>query len=76
MLRLLLSEVKEYKKASIATPICMIFEVAMEMCVPFLMASIIDDGVEKGNMTHIYQVGIVMYLRQVDLLIRLMLLSR
>ena len=61
MLRLLLSEVKEYKKASIATPICMIFEVAMEMCVPFLMASIIDDGVEKGNMTHIYQVGIVMF---------------
>lgn len=62
MLRLLLSEVKEYKKASIATPICMIFEVAMEMCVPFLMASIIDDGVEKGNMTHIYQVGIVMFI--------------
>lgn len=62
MLRLLLSEVKEYKKASIATPICMIFEVAMEMCVPFLMASIIDEGVEKGNMTHIYQVGIVMFI--------------
>ncbi len=62
MLRLLLSEVKEYKKASIATPICMIFEVAMEMCVPFLMASIIDDGVEKGNMTHIYQVGVVMFI--------------
>ena len=62
MLRLLLSEVKEYKKASIATPICMIFEVAMEMCVPFLMASIIDDGVEKGDMTHIYQVGIVMFI--------------
>ncbi len=60
MLRLLLSEVKEYKKASIATPLCMILEVAMEMIVPFLMASIIDDGVEKGNMTHIYQVGVVM----------------
>lgn len=60
MLRLLLKEVKEYKKASIATPLFMILEVAMEMCVPFLMASIIDDGVNKGDMTHIYKVGAIM----------------
>ncbi len=60
MLRLLLKEVKEYKRASIATPLFMILEVAMEMCVPFLMASIIDEGVNKGNMTHIYQVGAIM----------------
>ncbi len=60
MLRLLLKEVKEYKKASIATPLFMILEVAMEMCVPFLMASIIDDGVDKGNMGHIYKVGAIM----------------
>jgi len=60
MLRLLLKEVKEYKKASIATPLFMILEVAMEMCVPFLMASIIDNGVDKGDMTHIYKVGAIM----------------
>ena len=60
MIRLLLKEVKEYKKASIATPIFMILEVAMEMCVPFLMASIIDNGVNKGDMTHIYKVGAIM----------------
>ena len=60
MLRLLLKEVKEYKKASIATPLFMILEVAMEMCVPFLMASIIDNGVEKGDMAHIYKVGAIM----------------
>lgn len=60
MIRLLLKEVKEYKKASIATPLFMILEVAMEMCVPFLMASIIDDGVEKGDMAHIYKVGAIM----------------
>ena len=60
MLRLLLKEVKEYKKASIATPIFMILEVAMEMSVPFLMSSIIDEGVEKGNLTHIYTVGAIM----------------
>ena len=60
MLRLLLKEVKEYKKASIATPLCMILEVAMEMCVPFLMASIIDNGVDKGDLAHIYKVGAIM----------------
>ena len=60
MLRLLLKEVKEYKKASIATPFFMILEVAMEMCVPFLMASIIDNGVNKGDMAHIYKVGAIM----------------
>ena len=60
MLRLLLKEVKEYKKASIATPMFMILEVAMEMCVPFLMASIIDNGVNKGDMAHIYKIGVIM----------------
>lgn len=38
----------------------MIAEVMMEMMIPLLMASIIDDGVEKGDMTHIYQVGALM----------------
>lgn len=60
MLRLLLKEVKQYKAPSIATPLFMILEVAMEMCVPFLMASIIDNGVEKGDMKHIYMVGGIM----------------
>ena len=60
MIRLLLKEVKEYKKASIATPLFMILEVIMEMSIPLLMSSIIDDGVNVGNMTHIYKVGAIM----------------
>ena len=60
MLRVLLKEVKEFKRASIATPIFMILEVIMEMIIPFLMASIIDDGVNAGDMGHIYKVGGVM----------------
>ncbi len=62
MLKRLLQEVKEYKRASIATPICMIAEVVLEMMIPLLMASIIDDGVEKGDMLHIYKVGALMLL--------------
>ena len=60
MLKTLLKEVKEYKAASIATPFFMILEVAMEMLIPLLMASIIDEGVEPGVMSHIYKVGAVM----------------
>ncbi len=57
MVKRILQEVKEFKAASIATPIWMIVEVMMEMVIPYLMASIIDDGVEKGDMTHILRVG-------------------
>ncbi len=57
MLRVLLKEVKEFKRASIATPLFMILEVLMEMVIPFLMASIIDDGVNAGDINHIYRVG-------------------
>lgn len=60
MIRTLLNEVKEYKKASIATPLFMILEVLMEMMIPFLMASIIDDGVNAGDLRHIYKVGGIM----------------
>lgn len=57
MVRRLLKEVKEYKRASIATPVFMILEVLMETAIPFLMASIIDDGVNAGDMNYIYKVG-------------------
>lgn len=57
MLKTLGAQVKEFKKDSIMTPIFMIFEVIMEMIIPLLMASIIDDGVEKGDIRHICIVG-------------------
>lgn len=60
MIRTLLREVKQYKKASIVTPLFMILEVLMETMIPFLMASIIDNGVNAGDMGHIYKVGGIM----------------
>ena len=60
MLKVLGAQIKEFKKDSIITPICMIFEVIMEMIIPLLMASIIDEGVNAGNMNHIIKVGGVM----------------
>ncbi len=60
MLKTLGAQIKEYKKASIATPFFMIGEVIMETIIPLLMASIIDDGVNKGNLNHIYLIGALM----------------
>lgn len=57
MLKTLLAQVKEFKADSIKTPLFMILEVAMEMVIPLLMSSIIDDGVNAGNMQHIFMVG-------------------
>ncbi len=60
MLKTLSKHIKEFKKASIATPIFMILEVLMETLIPFLMASIINEGIEKGNINHIYKIGVLM----------------
>lgn len=62
MLKTLMAQIKEYRGASVATPICMTIEVLMETIIPFLMASIIDDGVDKGDLHHIYMVGGAMFL--------------
>lgn len=60
MLKTLMKQLKEYRKDSILTPCFMVLEVVMEMIIPLMMASIIDDGVEVGNLNHIYKMGIYM----------------
>lgn len=62
MVKKLLSYVKEYKTAALLTPVFMLLEVAMEMVIPKMMASIIDKGVNGGDMNHIYRMGIYMVL--------------
>ena len=62
VLKTLLAQVKEFTRDSILTPIFMLVEVAMEMVIPLLMASIIDEGVNKGDMHHIFVIGAYMIL--------------
>ena len=40
----------EFKKEAILSPICIAIEVIMEVILPVLMASVIDKGVNAGNM--------------------------
>lgn len=60
MIKTLLAQVKEYKKASILAPITVALEVILEVAIPFLMSLIIDQGVNKGNMEKVMQLGIIM----------------
>lgn len=60
MLKTLGAQIKEYKWASIATPVFMLLEVAVDTIIPLLMASIIDNGVNMGDTRHIYIMGVCM----------------
>lgn len=57
LIRTIAKEIREYKWASIATPLFMLLEVLMETQIPYLMASIIDKGVNAGDIGHIYRIG-------------------
>ena len=56
----LLKQIKQYKKDSILAPVYSALEVVMEVIIPFVMALLIDEGVEKGNMNKILLYGIIM----------------
>lgn len=60
MLKTLGAQTKGIRAASALTPLFMILEVMMETIIPLMMASIIDDGVEAGDIHHIYVMGIWM----------------
>ncbi len=60
MLRTLGAYIKQYKRASVATPLFMLLEVVMETLIPYMMTSIIDDGVKKSSIRHICIVGAFM----------------
>ena len=59
-LKIIASQIKEFKVPSVLTPLMMLLEVAMEMVIPLLMASIIDKGVEAGDLSHTEKVGALM----------------
>ena len=56
----LLKQVKQYKKDSLLAPLYSALEVVMEVIIPFVMALLIDEGVEKGDMNKILFYGILM----------------
>ena len=60
MIKTLAKSIREYKIASVITPIFIVCEVILEVLIPYLMASLIDNGVDKGDMDYIWKMGLVL----------------
>ena len=60
MIKRLLKSVREYKKPALLTPLCVMGEVVMEVIIPLLMASLIDKGIQQGNMGYILKMGLLL----------------
>lgn len=62
MVKKLLRSVREYKKASIQAPLLVAMECVMDVIIPLLMANLIDNGIDMGNMPYIIKIGIILIL--------------
>ncbi len=62
MIKKLAGSIRQYKKASILTPVFVIGEIILEVGIPLLMADLIDYGIDDGNMSYIVKMGIALLL--------------
>ena len=62
MIKKLVSHLGEYKAASIKTPLFAALEAIMDVLLPTIMAFIIDQGIEKGDMNAILRYGLLTFL--------------
>lgn len=60
MIKKLAKSIREYKKPAILTPICMVMEVFMEIAIPYLLATLIDQGIEQSNLQVILKIGVLL----------------
>lgn len=57
MFQTLIPQIKEYKKPSILASVFMTLEVMFEISIPFVMANLLDKGVQQSNMSNIWLYG-------------------
>ena len=60
MIKKLAAYVGEFKREALLSPICIAIEVIMEVILPLLMASVIDKGVNAGDMNYVVKMGLLM----------------
>ncbi len=60
MMKHLFKSIRQYKKASLLAPFFVTLEVIMEVLIPTIMASLIDNGINKGDMSTIERIGIIL----------------
>ena len=76
MIKKLASYIKEYKKASILTPLFVVLEVVMEVIIPMLMSKIIDVGIPNKDIKYILEIGIFLTISAIMSLVFGMLSGR
>ena len=69
MIKRLMKSIREFRTASIKAPVYVSLEVVMEVAIPLLMAQLIDQGIDAGNMPYILKMGLVLFLSAVASLI-------
>ena len=62
MIKKLVSHLGEYKRAAVLTPLFAALEAVMDVLLPTIMAFIIDQGIEKGDMNAILKYGLLTFL--------------
>ena len=62
MIKRLLGSVRQYWLAAVLSPLCMVGEVYMEVRIPGIIAQIVDYGIEAGNITVVWQQGLMLVL--------------
>jgi len=60
MIKQLAGCIREYRRDTILSPVFVTFEVLLEVLIPFLMAKLIDRGIEAGNMSYIIKMGLLL----------------
>ncbi|MBQ6087595.1 MAG: ABC transporter ATP-binding protein [Bacteroidales bacterium] len=60
MLRTLAAQIKQYKRSVLLTPVWTSLEVVVEVLIPYVTASLIDKGINAGNMHEVYRYGAMM----------------
>ncbi len=57
-----MQSIREYKKPSILTSLCVFVEVVLEVLIPYIMSALIDQGIYQNNMPIILKLGLVLSL--------------
>ncbi len=69
IIKRLAGSIREFKKDSLLTPLFVSFEVVMEVIIPLILASLIDDGITAGNMGVILRLGLALFISAIFSLI-------
>lgn len=62
IIQVLMGQIRQYKRSTILTPVFTLLEVLMEILIPFVTASLIDKGIQAGDMNQIVHYGVIMLL--------------